>query len=360
MRPDVTIITATYNHQEQIGDCIESVLNQSYESWEMLVADDGSTDRTWSVIQSYAQSEPRIRAFRQPNRGIWRLAETYNLLLSQARGELIAILEGDDFWPSNKLEIQTQLHRECPSAIFSYGATGVVSSNGENLGMIEPATPPGIYSSLEFLQEILLRRSGTLPVSCVLDTSALRAIGGFSSLSLVPLPGIFNVVRYPAVDYPTFTCLFANSAGTIIRDPRVLGYWRKHKGQTTDIFRSVFNEGMYQIAQYRFSKLSRNQVREITCSMQDIHRAHRIFLGDGYLQLLRHSLRQKDHVKSLAYARRMFAIGTLKRKLQAFYGIALALTAQDMEHLYRAYERLLPNMFLKDHRSTPHSQTRID
>src|SRR6267378_4285585 len=91
--PLVSIITATFNHEPFIASCIESVLGQSYSNWEQIIIDDGSTDKTADVIRGY--SDRRIRFIHQANHGIEALALTYNHALSQAKGEIIAILEGD-------------------------------------------------------------------------------------------------------------------------------------------------------------------------------------------------------------------------------------------------------------------------
>jgi len=103
----VSIITPTYNHAEFIGACIESVLAQTYPYWEMIIIDDGSTDDTGEVVARY--EDDRIRYIRQPNMGVERLTETYNKALSLARGEYIAILEGDDYWPDYKLSKHLKL-----------------------------------------------------------------------------------------------------------------------------------------------------------------------------------------------------------------------------------------------------------
>src|ERR1700747_2868947 len=99
--PLLTIITPTYNHQDYIGQCVESVLTQTYSNWEQIIIDDGSTDNTAVVVQGI--TDPRIYFHRQASRGIRVLAHTYNHALSLAKGEIIAILEGDDFWPPDKL-----------------------------------------------------------------------------------------------------------------------------------------------------------------------------------------------------------------------------------------------------------------
>ena len=102
----VSIITPTYNHEKFIGACLDSVRAQTDPDWEMIVVDDGSTDRTGDLVAAAAAADPRIRHVRQPNKGLARLGETYNEALRLARGDLVAILEGDDFWPPHRLAVQ--------------------------------------------------------------------------------------------------------------------------------------------------------------------------------------------------------------------------------------------------------------
>src|SRR5690242_3290688 len=97
--PPISIITPTYNHERFVERCIKSVLEQGYTNWEQVVIDDGSRDSTANIVSQIRDG--RIRLERQANQGPFELAKTYNRALSLAKGELIAILEGDDFWPPN-------------------------------------------------------------------------------------------------------------------------------------------------------------------------------------------------------------------------------------------------------------------
>jgi len=97
----VSIITPTFNHEAYISDCIESVLAQTYPNWEMIIVDDGSTDRNLEVMSRF--KDDRIRVFPMEHVGLAHLDDTYNFALEQANGELVAILEGDDYWTANKL-----------------------------------------------------------------------------------------------------------------------------------------------------------------------------------------------------------------------------------------------------------------
>jgi glycosyltransferase involved in cell wall biosynthesis len=97
--PFVTVLIDTYNHQFFIEDAINSVLRQDFPAseTEILVVDDGSTDTTPEVVRKFA---PRVRLLRKVNGG---QASAFNAGIPEARGELVAFLDGDDWWAPNKL-----------------------------------------------------------------------------------------------------------------------------------------------------------------------------------------------------------------------------------------------------------------
>ncbi len=217
----VTIITPTYNHSSYIVDCVNSVRAQEFQDWEQIIVDDGSTDETWERILELAAEEPRIRPFRVPHMGIWRLDSVYNYALDRARGDLVAILEGDDLWPINKLTIQLPYHQGNP--IFSYGLVNAVG-RGRSESVGRPAVE-GSVASTDFLHEIALGRETVHSSSLIIDREALNSIGGFKQLG------------YFAVDLPTLLEL-GKLKGEIIFVDRMLGFWRQHEGQTTQAFDS--------------------------------------------------------------------------------------------------------------------------
>ncbi|MEM2117368.1 MAG: glycosyltransferase family A protein, partial [Thermoplasmata archaeon] len=130
----ISILTPTYNHEKYIGECIQSVLNQTFSDWEMIIVDDGSTDKTADVVNKFKDS--RIKYFMRDHVGPWRLAETYNYALSKSSGKYIAILEGDDYWPRNKLEIQYKEMEAHPETILSHGESMMVSDLGREISYI--------------------------------------------------------------------------------------------------------------------------------------------------------------------------------------------------------------------------------
>lgn len=90
----VSIIVPAYNAQNTIGRCIESILNQTYTDFELLVMDDGSRDGTAAIIDGYAAKDPRVIAVHKPNSGV---SDTRNQALDRAKGKYIQFLDADDW-----------------------------------------------------------------------------------------------------------------------------------------------------------------------------------------------------------------------------------------------------------------------
>jgi len=110
MVPYFSIIMASFNYAPYIGAAIESVISQSFQSWELLIVDDCSEDASWQVISKY--KDDRIQAWRNPrNLGA---CPTYNQALHRARGQYICCLDADDFFFPGKLQQQADFFAAHP------------------------------------------------------------------------------------------------------------------------------------------------------------------------------------------------------------------------------------------------------
>jgi len=110
----VSVVIPTYNHDAYLGAAIESVLGQTCPPDEIIVVDDGSTDRTGEIARGYG--EP-VRCIRQENQG---MGVARNTGLREARGSLIALLDSDDLWLERKLELQCAYLAEHPETDMVY------------------------------------------------------------------------------------------------------------------------------------------------------------------------------------------------------------------------------------------------
>ncbi len=116
MTPVVSVVIDTYNHEPFIEDAIKSVLEQDFpaDQMEILVVDDGSTDRTSEIVRKF---EPQVRLLRKENGG---QSSAINLGVDRAKGGLIALLDGDDVWLRNKLSRVVQEFAKDPRTVMVY------------------------------------------------------------------------------------------------------------------------------------------------------------------------------------------------------------------------------------------------
>jgi glycosyltransferase involved in cell wall biosynthesis len=109
--PKVSVVLNCYNHEPYVAEAIESVLNQTFRDFELIIIDNGSTDATRSVIERY--DDPRIRrVLHDENQS---LSKRLNEGVAMARGEFVAVLYSDDYMLPDKLERQVRLFAELPA-----------------------------------------------------------------------------------------------------------------------------------------------------------------------------------------------------------------------------------------------------
>ncbi|HEY9769027.1 MAG TPA: glycosyltransferase family 2 protein [Coleofasciculaceae cyanobacterium] len=114
MNPLVSAIIPAYNAERFIARTLDSILNQTYKNIEVLVVDDGSSDRTAEIVKAIAKKDSRIILLQQPNSGV---AKARNLAIAKAKGEYIAPIDADDIWYPQKIEKQVE--------VFSYSEASV-------------------------------------------------------------------------------------------------------------------------------------------------------------------------------------------------------------------------------------------
>ena len=94
----ITVIVPVYNVEQWLERCIDSIVAQTYADWELLLVDDGSTDRSGAICDRYAASVPRIKAFHKPNGG---LSSARNYGIDKSNGEYILFIDSDDYFCDN-------------------------------------------------------------------------------------------------------------------------------------------------------------------------------------------------------------------------------------------------------------------
>lgn len=120
--PLVSVIIIFLNEEQFLEEAVESVLAQTYSHWELLLVDDGSTDRSTEIARRYEQKYPdKIRYLEHPHHENRGMSAARNLGIRNARGRYIAYLDGDDVWLPEKLARQVGILCEHPEAVMVYG-----------------------------------------------------------------------------------------------------------------------------------------------------------------------------------------------------------------------------------------------
>lgn len=167
--PTASVILPTRNGSAWIRTAIQSVLNQSFADFELIVLDDGSTDKTADIVLAF--DDPRIRLLRNDvNIGIQR---TLNRGLKESRGKMIARIDDDDEWiDSKKLEKQILFFNENPGYVLLGTSVIVSNEGGEELFKFQPPCTDGLiravvlsrncftHSSVVFLKDVTLKFGG--------------------------------------------------------------------------------------------------------------------------------------------------------------------------------------------------------
>ncbi len=126
----ISIIMAAYNAGNTVGFAVESVLNQTYKNFELIIVNDCSKDNTESIVQSYTAKDNRVKLIsNEKNLGV---SLTRLEALKNCSGEWVAILDSDDAWMPEKLEKQIELQRSKNAEVIFTGVK-YISSEGESL-----------------------------------------------------------------------------------------------------------------------------------------------------------------------------------------------------------------------------------
>lgn len=140
----VSIITPSFNSEKFISDTIKSVQNQTYQNWEMIIVDDGSVDKTISIVESFLHDK-RIQLHQQKQNYGTGIAR--NKAVSLAKGRYIAFLDSDDLWKPEKLQkqIEFMISENQP---FTFSFYECIDENGNALKRIIEAPKMLTYSQL--------------------------------------------------------------------------------------------------------------------------------------------------------------------------------------------------------------------
>ena len=117
--PLVSVVMPAYNTEKYISEAIESILNQTFKDFEFIIIDDGSTDKTWEIIQSYAEKDKRIIPVK--NEKNLKISRTLNKGIAMSKGKYIARMDADDWSYPSRLEKQVEFMERNTDVVVSGG-----------------------------------------------------------------------------------------------------------------------------------------------------------------------------------------------------------------------------------------------
>lgn len=196
-----SIIIPAYNVAQYIEECIESILNQDYDNYEIIVVDDGATDETPKILDEIASKSEKVRVIHQKNGG---LSAARNSGIEAASGDYILFLDGDDFWSEKSFltEVNKKINeKNVDVVIYSYSyyypdkiikkslnlkdITGETEKNYINLVKNELITAPAWNKCVKrnlFADGLLNFQVGVLSEDCLWCANLLKSIATYSVL----------------------------------------------------------------------------------------------------------------------------------------------------------------------------------
>jgi glycosyltransferase involved in cell wall biosynthesis len=211
----ISVIMPCYNAAAFVEEAVNSVMNQTYADFELLVVDDGSTDGSIDILQQLAaRHSPHLNLILQHHLGPY---PARNIGLKQAHGGLVAFLDADDYWSPDTLE-KLAAALDVNTADIAYCGWQNV---GEGSPGKEPYLPPD-YGQIDTAAEFL--RSCPWPIHAALvRREVIDAVNGFSERC------------FSAMDYDLWLRLYAHTQ-RLVRVPEVLAFYRWHdKGQISSV-----------------------------------------------------------------------------------------------------------------------------
>jgi glycosyltransferase involved in cell wall biosynthesis len=194
--PSVSVVIIFYDDERFLGEAIDSVLAQTYTAWELVLADDGSSDASSQIAARYAASDPdRIHYVEHPGHANRGISATRNLGIAAARGEHVAFLDSDDVWEPTKLAEQVAIVATHPEVGLVMGASRYwwswdPASTAEDRVRPIGAPQDTVVHPPEMALHLYPLGEGTppCPSSCFVRRDVLERLGGFEA----HMPGLYD------------------------------------------------------------------------------------------------------------------------------------------------------------------------
>ncbi|RLJ60922.1 glycosyltransferase involved in cell wall biosynthesis [Lacinutrix venerupis] len=241
-QPLISILIPFKNTELFLGECLDSIINQTYSNWELLIIDDNSTDNSYSLVESYTKKNTRIKLFKNEGSGI---INALKLAFSKSKGTYITRMDSDDIMPNIKLEtllknLQQHGKRYIATGLVSYfSAEGISDGYRKYETWLNKLTSKGTNYS-EIYKECVI------PSPCwMISREDLLNIDAF------------NPTRYPE-DYD-LTFRFYQANYKIIPCNQTLHFWRDYGTRASRTDANYAENSFIDIKLYYFLKLDYNK-----------------------------------------------------------------------------------------------------
>lgn len=236
--PRVSVLIPTYNYARYLPEAIESVLSQDFPDYELVVVDDCSQDDSPAIIRDYAMRDPRLRYWiNRPNRG---MVANWNYCLSQARGEYVQFLFGDDkLADRGALRQMVELLDQHPQAAMAASARHIINERSESVEIFSHLGGSGLHRGRDVIVRCLELNANLIGEPSVVMLRRERATRGFNPLyrQLPDLEMWFHLLE----------------SGDLVYNHTPLYAFRRHSLQQTEanrVQRIGEREGLMLLAEY--------------------------------------------------------------------------------------------------------------
>lgn len=259
--PEITVFMAAYNAANFIEKSIESVLNQTFKDFELLIVNDGSTDNTVEIINHFQDERIRLIS-NENNRG---LTYTRNVALKEAKGKYIAVLDSDDIALPNRLEKQYKILQENPDLGLCGSSAAVMDKRGNLTGELLT-----VSTGRENIKTTLLFKNTFVNSSVMFKANIFKEIGGYRDYA-------------PAEDYDLFIRISYKCAVENLDE--ILVQYRIHDNN--------ISKEKFETAKSQLKKIKENQLSKLQINASNNNLAETLF---SILMLDFHSYRFKDYL----------------------------------------------------------------
>lgn len=209
--PKVTVVIPAYNAIRYLPETMETVLNQTYQDFEVLVVNDGSTDETPNWVNQLSEEKPKVRMVSQVNQG---LAGARCTGVTNARGKYVAFIDADDLWELTKLEKQVNSLESNPQAGLCYTWTALADSEGKSTGRVIASHAEGdVWQQLTEMNIVCCGSTPMIRRSCFDDV------------------GLFSHDVSPSDDWDMWWRISAKYPFTVIKEPLIR--YRQHPNNSS-------------------------------------------------------------------------------------------------------------------------------